>query len=292
MRKSLLKTYILLLVTLFVAGCEVKIPEYVIEPDRMETILYDYHLAQAISSSLGGASDYQTKLYCENVFSKHGITKEEFDTSMVYYTRYPGKMKPIYENLSKRMESEVGELQALVDKSSGELNLEASDFIGDTVNLWQARGVNLLASNVMLNKIEFVYSSEGLFNAGDSVSLNFGVHFMKPDTADYAQIAHAAILYEYSDSTMRSVGRAIGRDGFYSLAVESDTAKTIKEVRGFIYYNDKDTLFRCRMLISNLKVERIREPQDTLDASAEKVEEDKPKMMRPVNSYAAPKKPE
>ena len=34
------------------AGCGKKIPEDVIQPDAMESLLYDYHLASTMSSSV------------------------------------------------------------------------------------------------------------------------------------------------------------------------------------------------------------------------------------------------
>lgn len=290
MHKSLLKIYFFLLTAFVIVGCEVEMPDYVIKEDKMEEVLYDYHLAHAIASSLGGASDYQSKLYCDYVFKKHGITKEQFDTSMVYYARYPAKMKPIYERLSNRLDAEVKELEAKVDKSGEELKLDASDLIGDTINLWQGQNVNLLSSNALLNKIEFAYSIDNLYKPGDSVSLSFGVHFIKPEDNNSTQIAHAALLYEYTDSTFESSGKGITNDGFYVLAVERDFTKTIKEVRGFIYYNDNDTLFRSRMLISNMKVERLREANDSVGVQTEGDNPDKAKMIRPDNSYAAPKR--
>ena len=91
---------------LTLAGCKVEIPEGVILPDKMENILYDYHLAQAITANQSSSS-YEKKLPINYVLEKHGVTKAVFDSSLVWYTRYPKQMLRIYSNLESRLKDEI-----------------------------------------------------------------------------------------------------------------------------------------------------------------------------------------
>ena len=81
--------YLLLLFLVVLTGCNKKIPRDIIQPSEMKELLYDYHLANVMSNEVGGNKDYEQKLYALYMFDKHGVTKEKFDSSMVWYTRNP-----------------------------------------------------------------------------------------------------------------------------------------------------------------------------------------------------------
>ncbi len=53
------------------AGCGKKIPEDIIQPDAMESLLYDYHLASTMSSSVSYTENYKKDAYFKYVFQKH-----------------------------------------------------------------------------------------------------------------------------------------------------------------------------------------------------------------------------
>ena len=72
MRHSL--TY--LLVLMLVVACKPSVPSEYIQPDDMEDILYDYHLALAMSRQKGGTEmDFNRSLYFQSVLKKYGVTE-------------------------------------------------------------------------------------------------------------------------------------------------------------------------------------------------------------------------
>ena len=79
-------------------SCKPSIPRDVIDPDDMEDILYDYHLADAAANLNSDSTRfYNARLYQLAVLKKHGVTEAQFDSSMVYYTRHTEKLYAIYE---------------------------------------------------------------------------------------------------------------------------------------------------------------------------------------------------
>ena len=50
------------------AGCGKKIPEDIIQPDAMESLLYDYHLASTMSSSVSYTENYKRRLFLSMFF--------------------------------------------------------------------------------------------------------------------------------------------------------------------------------------------------------------------------------
>ena len=71
------------LVVALLSGCRPERPGYVLSEDKMEDILYDYHVAQAMAENEEGDVARHRYLMAQTVFEKHGVTQEVFDSSMV-----------------------------------------------------------------------------------------------------------------------------------------------------------------------------------------------------------------
>ena len=63
------------MLALAVAGCKVKRPNDVIPESKMESLLYDYHLAKSMGDNLPYSENYKKALYLDAVFRKHGTTQ-------------------------------------------------------------------------------------------------------------------------------------------------------------------------------------------------------------------------
>ena len=65
--------YIIIGVLLLVAACKPSVPSKYIQPDEMEDILVDYHIAKAMANFGEGTQDYNLALYKAAVLEQHGI---------------------------------------------------------------------------------------------------------------------------------------------------------------------------------------------------------------------------
>lgn len=87
-----------------------KPPEGVPEPDKMEEILYDVQIVEAIYQRGGKASKGEgrgeaEKLY-QRVYEKHGIDEETFKRSYDWYVRHPKMINDMYDRILERMSEE------------------------------------------------------------------------------------------------------------------------------------------------------------------------------------------
>ena len=81
MKHSSLYIFVLMLA----AACTPSVPKQYIQPGEMEDILFDYHVAQAMSKTTGsGDYEYNKQLYIDAVLKKYGISEADFDSSLVY----------------------------------------------------------------------------------------------------------------------------------------------------------------------------------------------------------------
>ena len=156
-------------------SCGKKVPEEIIQPQAMENLLYDYHLATTMSADLPYDENYKKQAYLAYVFQKHGVTEAEFDSSMVWYSRHSDEMNTIYQNLQKRMETTAELLKKQTVRSSGEVAVSLS---GDTVDLWQDRTIYWLTSSTLTNKLTFDLKADTSFHERDKMVLEANFSFL------------------------------------------------------------------------------------------------------------------
>ena len=244
---------ICLSVVLF-ASCQVKTPKDIIQPDKMETLLYDYHIVQAMGNDVNNMQEYQVKLYYEFLFEKHGVTKALFDSSLVWYTRHPSHITRIYANLKQRFDKEV---TVMLD----ERNLEKAasqvpeDVTIDTLEIWTGMSVTELTSAPYNNRLTFAFKSDSAFLAGDSVVLKLNTKFYSKENK--LQNLYAALVVSYKDTLPQSIGLNIEKSGSYTLPVQRNFDCKMNELRGFIYYNDNDDSLKSGVILSELSLLRI-----------------------------------
>lgn len=252
------KKILFALLLLMLVGCEIKRPEDVIPPDKLEALLYDYHLAQVMGTDLSGSS-YKRKLYSEYVFEKHGYTEAQFDSSMLWYTRKPRYLYDVYASLHERLSNEI---EAMDDATEKDRKNDLLALDGDTVNLWQGAKTEFLSATTMKNRLLFTCAVDTIFLPGDSVAMSMNVEFITNGNENVKQSAHLAMLLEYNDSSFVSRGFSFSNSGHHAIGFERDFERTIKEIRAFLYYTDNDTLYRSRMLVGDIEVMRIHPMDD------------------------------
>ena len=107
MKRSLL--YFLLLI--FLSGCTLR-PWGVLSQEKMVAVLLDVHIVEATIKTLDSNSKrIEKQEYYNKMFAKHGITKEQFDHSLEWYSRHPNRLVTIYDEVKIQAE----QLQARVE---------------------------------------------------------------------------------------------------------------------------------------------------------------------------------
>lgn len=254
--------YIFSLFFLFTfVSCEVKMPDYVIPPQRMEAFLYDYHLVQSMSG-MYASDDYKEKLYYSYIFNKHNIEKSSFDSSMQWYNRYPKHLRRIYESLEARLNIEVEKLNAEKNLVEEGVSLDAVSLAADTVDLWTSSRLKLLSSTPLSNKLSFSFTvpEDTSFVKNDSLSFSFVAYFLKQDASLVSQSAYASIRLDYDDGTVFTDALSVDSVGSYSLSAPRYPDSRLKSMSGFVYYTDDDTTSVSEILLSELSVVRIHKP--------------------------------
>ena len=244
--------YVILLV-LMTVGCKPKVPSELVQPDDLEDILYEYHLAQSMARNEHtlDASYNQTKYFLA-VLEKHHVSEAVFDSSLVYYYTHAERLKDIYANVYERLANDAKKLGASV----GDINRYSQySETGDTANIWRDETAMLLIPHPTKNRFDFVIKADSTFKVGDSFMFQFvAEHIWQSGSKD--AIVCIKTMYE-KDSVLQSVNH-VSMSGISQLRVPSNTTLNIKELRGFIYLPQGEDNNEVRRLMFINQIQLIR----------------------------------
>ena len=218
------------------ASCQVKRPGEVLSDEKMEVVLYDYHVAKALGEQLPYNENYKRVLYIESVFRKHGITEAQFDTSMVWFSRHPEAFRTVYEKVNARLKAakdQVEDLIALRDNKPKESQP------GDSIDVWAWEPVYHLTGMPHDNRVLFELPSDPNFMERDTLRWNVRFNFIGGGAEHSRDTLYAPVMglqVVYAKDTLLYALRPVLQPGWESLSVSADTMGQIEKVSGFIYY--------------------------------------------------------
>lgn len=267
MRKSKFLLFALILLTF--TGCRLKRPDDVMSPRKMEQFLYDYHLAQAVSQDLPREEKYLTRAYIDWAYSRNNITHEQFETSLVWYTRYPKELAKVYKRLSNRIDDEYKEVSRSLSQ------IEKKSFIiesGDSVDLWYLDRTALLNSSSFMDKVTYRIGYDTTFHAGDTLVLSMNNTFV-PDTVGKPQYAYVSLSAMYRDS-IATTDTILRGNGNVALSLVLDSYADFSTLSGSINYVDSTRTHSGILMVTGIGLKRYHSkavglPADTVSAVSE-----------------------
>ena len=255
-----------LLVLMLVVACKPSVPSEYIQPGDMEDILYDYHLALAMSRQKGGSDmDFNRSLYFQSVLKKHDVTEAEFDSSLVYYYSHAYRLKDIYSEVNQRLSDEATSLGVAVGDISRYSQYSTT---GDTANIWNQRTDLLLIPRPAMNRYDFTVKVDSTFKKGDSFMFQFMSEFIWQSGSKDITVC---IVCKYEGDSIIQTANHISVAGTAQVRIPAYREKKLKEMRGFIYLSDggDDSNVRKMLFISQIQLIRFHDEmtsnEDTTD---------------------------
>lgn len=247
---------LLLLATLMVAGCKPRIPGKYLSKSKMENILYDYHLAEAMSSFDDNYDDtLRIRVYKLSVLQKYGVSEADFDSSMVYYVRHAEHLRDIYDHLSKRLSDEALALGSSASEVNQYLTVSES---GDTANIWKGDHSFILTQQAGFNVYPFTLKADSTFQAGDRFILSFDTKFIFQDGMRDG-VALLSITFD-NDSVASHMTR-VSIDNQYRIDISDEKRLGVKLLSGYFILNrnqNNDSQSTLKLLhVSNITLIRM-----------------------------------
>ncbi len=259
MRSLLLHTSMLLLLALSLVSCD-KTPHGVLSVNDMADLIVDLQLADAYIDTHAAeyATDSSKLVLKQSVFKKHGITSQDYDSSMVWYAhnmedytkahdkavailqkRYD-KIKTGGNDMPEEMIAGPNGVQGVPSRDAiprNKLALKShkqasTDTKADTTDLWQGPRSYMLTQGSQRGFITFDIQPDANKKRGDryqlAYNLNRGGNEFK-----------VSLNIDYTDGGTAQITRSTNSDGWVAIDVQSDTARQVRRIYGYVSYDIK-----------------------------------------------------
>jgi hypothetical protein len=229
-------------------SCKTAKKKYVIPEKKFVEVLVDIHLADGIalvSPFPSTRPSFDSSSLYGSVFTKHNITRTEFDSSMAYYSRRTEKLQIIYTKVNAYLNKIESELAKGDQQSETEKNLL----------IWQDNKTYVLPQMGATNKIEIILpvSKPGFYTVSSKIKLYDDDQTVAP---------RMTLFFWYDNGTPKGFREYFrnspivkdGKQASYSASFKL-TSPRITHLKGYILdHSNPDTVFTKHAIVSEIKV--------------------------------------
>lgn len=246
------------LILFCLAACS-KVPDGILSEKEMQRVVKDMMIAQSMTS--GDSKSYpnnETKLALyEGVFRKYGITRAQYDSSLVWYGRNLDIYMKVYERVLADLDKDI--------KALGDVQADAGPVSNrDSVNIWPRRPYLILHPEGLFNGVVFDSRPETSYSSGSIFALGMQVWGLPKGMRHLPEIRLSA---DQGDTTI-TVNERIGRDGYHEIWLKTLPTKRVKRVYGYIRLDNSASDY-AKIYIDSLSLIKYNYGSDLLKQGAD-----------------------
>lgn len=228
----------LLALVVLLASCRNRRPSDVLPPEKLEAVLYDYHLVQVMVNDMPTNERYKKDLYFDYIYDKHEVTKADVDSSLVYYARYPKDLSEIYVRLSERIERDI---QRIEEAEVPLVKREAVPVEGDSVDLWYDGSIIQLMVSPLSNRYSFTVPVDTNFKVRDRIEWGGKAFFLNTITDSLRNYLYLNLTVTYDNDSLMVADTLMYATGNYSLVVADTSDVLVKSIKGSAYLKGQES---------------------------------------------------
>lgn len=215
MKRLVLYVFILLLVS-----CG-KVPSYVIDLDDMAAVLADIHVGESVIEL--NRKDYRTDslrmLMKQSILDRHGVTPQQFDTSMWWYSHNISQYIELYDKTINNLERRIAE-------TGNRIAAENVSLAGDSVDVWPSARTISFGRRSPSQYITFSLGADDNWEHGDYYTWR-GKFINNNDASTWVLAA------QYTDGTSEFISSNISGDGWHEINFIADSTRTADRIFGY-----------------------------------------------------------
>ena len=219
-----------LLLLLGVGSCHSK-PDKVLDEEEMVDLLSDIYKSEAIieMNQAKFKSESMKAVVRQSIFEKHGVTQEEFDSSMVWYGHNVRNYIKVYDGIIARLEDEEYYLNNADNphKSNARRVKKKYPSSGDSADIWNKEHSWILLPQYRNNIIRFNIDAKSDNKKGDCYTFIYRMRNMISGVKVFMAV-------DYYDGTTSFAYRTSPIEGECRLSVQSDSTKSVKRLYGYL----------------------------------------------------------
>ncbi len=238
-----------------VASCKDSVPRDILPPRKMESLLYDYHMAQSVSANIPASERHKKEPYKNYVLEKHRVDEELFDSSMAWYSRHTSYMVDIYEKVLQMVTSRL-------ETANDILRLRENKFIkaisADTADVWGGRNTYVLTTLPNSSLVMFKENIDTTFHSGDKIVFKARYQFPS-DSLPKPQIITTIALTYSNDSTL-NYSSSCSTNAVDSIVIETLEEQLKKLALSFFITPPADSIGKRAALVTDIEFCRYHKP--------------------------------
>jgi len=224
-----------LLVVILFSACTGR-PDGVLSDNDMTNVLVDLHKMEGVLIEKGmnfSSSFPERDLYYYSVLAKHNVTKAEFDSSLVWYTKNPHRFEKVYE----KVEVELAKHQALI-KTNFYHPIDSAALNIVRVDLWNKATKVLFTKDSARTHFDFEIKNASLLY-GDVYELKFLQRISPVDSCGNQRIK---LKINYVNNQSDSLCQTAHHDSIlrkYTFRLKANRKLKIVSITGSLLGSDK-----------------------------------------------------
>ena len=233
---------------LFVVACS-RVPKGVIPERKMQRLLTDIHLADAIISydPFNFQYDENKKALYQSVFDKHRVTEAMYDSSLVWY----GKNLDVYMQVYSMALVDVKKRIEEVSKNIVPEKVEPSN--EEMEDIWSIGKYHEFYPSSLSNSIIFNFKPDEAYSSGSIFVLGLHVLGFVPGMQSPVEVHLRA---EQNDTTIIA-NNQIDSDGYYELILRTLPIPRVKRVYGYVRLNESTVTYHS-IYLNNFSIMKYR----------------------------------
>lgn len=236
---------ILPLLLLLSVACS-KAPRGVLDEDDMADLLVDFHKGEAYVDihSTEYFNDSLRAVIKQSVLKKHGVTPEEFDSSLAWYGRNVDVYVDVYADVVQRLKKEYAGIKLdnvakANDVKEGDADMSPAHVLGsDELDLWTQSRVRILSRHFADTVITLTLNADEGWRRGDVFTWSFR---LLNQPAGFQSL----MAVEYADGSVSYLLRSERRQGWNRIQMMTDSTREIKHVFGTLRFEIDDNDMVC-----------------------------------------------
>ena len=247
------------LLLLLCAGCNHQRPKDVLAKDKMVAMLIDYHMTHQLVQNLPSDKRYQAPLYLKGALAKHNCTEEDFDRSMIWYTRNPSELSDVYTRVNQQLAAREASIPEVQEKTIGYVQAQSWSTVkpfplGDSVDVWPQLPFTRLTTQRSNRQLQCILTPDSTFQPNDHLEWQFDARFIGKEKGK----AVALLMAKYVPDSIIVSSQIITNSGQYTLSMHNRSARTLQQVWTIVhYYPDNDSI-SSSLFLNNIGIMRYR----------------------------------
>lgn len=212
-----------------ISGCSSR-PSDVLSTEDMAQLMADMQVGESVmGSSRDYATDSAKRAFLQALYVKHGVSREEVDSSFSWYGYHIDKYLEVCDRAVEILEQRLEKAQDLAGSSAEGIAEVNTNFEGDSVDVWPSMRWRRLSANMPSDVITFALDNDRNWEKGD-------VYTLRSKIVDN----HGPIIYtiavDYADGRTEYMTKAMPGDGWHDMQFALDSSRTAQRVYGLMQY--------------------------------------------------------